>query len=251
MCSSLYSTLFGPSAQGQIPTLIMATSHSTSGPLSRGYTVSRYLRIGARMTVFARQRKGCFPGQILSPKQVIDVTNGKPAEAPPPVFLEGLTSQEVGRTSACSKLSLTSYARRGPRNKWEQTRLNWPTPRIPIVPLYCCRHQVIYDFTLAITQPSKQVSLFGPTCTCANTTALLLRPIPDIFVTAQTALYRLYHCRIASYHCTFCVSLHSILCPGRALHRSGGRGRKAGRAGLASRLMAKSVRSSSTFKYPL
>ena len=54
-----------------------------------------------------------------------------------------------------------------------------------------------------------KVSLFGPTCTCTNTTALLL--IPDIFVTAQTALY---HCTIASYHCTFCVSLHSILCPG-------------------------------------
>jgi len=34
--------------------------------------------------------------------------------------------------------------------------------------------------------------------------------IPDIFVTAQTVLY---HCTIASYHCTFCVSLHSILCP--------------------------------------
>jgi len=33
--------------------------------------------------------------------------------------------------------------------------------------------------------------------------------IPDIFVIAQTALY---HCTIASYHCTFCVSLHSILC---------------------------------------
>ena len=30
------------------------------------------------------------------------------------------------------------------------------------------------------------------------------------FFTAQTALY---HCTIASYHCTFCVSLHSILCP--------------------------------------
>ena len=59
-------------------------------------------------------------------------------------------------------------------------------------------------------QPSKEVSLFGPTCTCINTTALLL--IPDIFVTAQTALY---HCTIASYHCTFCVSLHSILCPAK------------------------------------
>jgi len=57
-------------------------------------------------------------------------------------------------------------------------------------------------------QPSKEVSLLGPTCTCTNTTALLV--IPDIFVTAQTALY---HCTIASYHCTFCVSLHSILCP--------------------------------------
>jgi len=30
-------------------------------------------------------------------------------------------------------------------------------------------------------QPSKEVSLFGPTCTCTNTTALLLI---DIFVTA-------------------------------------------------------------------
>jgi len=39
------------------------------------------------------------------------------------------------------------------------------------------------------------------------TTALL--HIADIFVTAKTALY---HCTIASYHCTFCVSLHSILC---------------------------------------
>jgi len=34
--------------------------------------------------------------------------------------------------------------------------------------------------------------------------------IPDIFVTAQTVLY---HCTITSCHCTFCVSLHSILCP--------------------------------------
>jgi len=32
-----------------------------------------------------------------------------------------------------------------------------------------------------------------------------------VFVTAQTAIY---HCTIASYHCTFCVSLHTILCPG-------------------------------------
>jgi len=31
-----------------------------------------------------------------------------------------------------------------------------------------------------------------------------------VFVTAQTAIY---HCTIASYHCTFCVSLHTILCP--------------------------------------
>jgi len=35
--------------------------------------------------------------------------------------------------------------------------------------------------------------------------------IPDIFVTAQTALN---HCTIASYHCTFCEPLHSIVCPG-------------------------------------
>jgi len=33
-----------------------------------------------------------------------------------------------------------------------------------------------------------------------------------VFVTAQTAIY---HCTIASYHCTFCVSLHTILCPAR------------------------------------
>jgi len=64
----------------------------------------------------------------------------------------------------------------------------WPMPKIIKINWIC-------------EQPSKVVSLFGPTCTCTNTTALLL--IADIFVTAQTALY---HCTIASYHCTFCVS---------------------------------------------
>ena len=35
--------------------------------------------------------------------------------------------------------------------------------------------------------------------------------IPEVFVTAQTTLY---HCTIASYHCTYCASLHRILGPG-------------------------------------
>ena len=41
----------------------------------------------------------------------------------------------------------------------------WPVPKIIKINRIC-------------EQPSKEVSLFGPTCTCTNTTALLL--IPDI-----------------------------------------------------------------------
>ena len=41
--------------------------------------------------------------------------------------------------------------------------------------------------------------------------------IPDNFVTAHTAFY---HCTIASHHCKFCISLHSILCLGSDYTRS-------------------------------
>ena len=44
------------------------------------------------------------------------------------------------------------------QDKWEQTRPYWPTPRILVVPLYCCRHQVIYGFALAVTPPGLKKS---------------------------------------------------------------------------------------------
>jgi len=46
---------------------------------------------------------------------------------------------------------------------------------------------------------------------CEHFGKLIVYFVTDIFVTAQIALY---HCTIANYHCIFCVSLHSILCPG-------------------------------------
>jgi len=57
-------------------------------------------------------------------------------------------------------------------------------------------------------QPSKDVSLSGPTCTCTNTTASLL--IPDIFVIAKKPFITTQSQVITVhfvYHCTLFYAL--------------------------------------------
>jgi len=80
------------------------------------------------------------------------------------------------------------------RDPWPRNLIHWTS-----VNLRCVQFLVTRSIVMQCEHLGKLIVFFVATYSWYN-----------IFVTAQTALY---HCTIASYHCTFCVSLHSILCP--------------------------------------
>jgi len=85
-------------------------------------------------------------------------------------------------------------------------------------------------------QPSKEVSLFGPTCTCTNTTALLL--IPDILSLHNRKLSLHILCITAQYFMP-ChpgqLSLVIPLCVGEMSTNFGWEGNRRSGVALATR----------------